>query len=77
MQKEVYKVVQNLMPFLPRLMGWTLWEPRPQDTLDGERTGGALLTLQRDLEIPPFIVCLVLKKASPQHEAVLSKECER
>ena len=36
--------------------------PRCQDRLHGEKTGGAFLALQRDLEIPPFVVCLVLKK---------------
>lgn len=65
MQREVYKVVQNMMPFLPRVLGWELWDARAQDRLHGEKTGGAFLALQRDLEIPPFIVCLVLKKASP------------
>lgn len=65
MQREVYKVVQNMMPFLPRVLGWEVWDARPQDRLHGEKTGGAFLALQRDLEIPPFVVCLVLKKASP------------
>lgn len=38
------------------------WKAHFQDILAGEATGGALLSLQRDLEVPPFIVCLVLKK---------------
>ncbi|CAK9023994.1 Extended synaptotagmin-3, partial [Durusdinium trenchii] len=62
MQQEVYKVLQNMIPFIPRFMGWETWDLRPQDTLNGEETGGAFMTLQRDLEIPPFIVCLVLKR---------------
>lgn len=40
----------------------------PQDTLEGEKTGGAFLALQRDLEIPPFIVGLVLKKIASEKE---------
>ncbi|CAK9021188.1 unnamed protein product [Durusdinium trenchii] len=51
-----------MIPFIPRFMGWETWDLRPQDTLNGEETGGAFMTLQRDLEIPPFIVCLVLKR---------------
>eukprot|EP00438_Fugacium_kawagutii_P009994 Skav225078 [mRNA] locus=scaffold987:203108:204970:- [translate_table: standard] len=62
MQKEVYKVLQNMTPFLPRVLGWKTWDARPQDRLNGQTTGGAFLKLQRDQEIPPFIVCLVLRK---------------
>ncbi|CAJ1400298.1 unnamed protein product [Effrenium voratum] len=62
LQKEVYKAVQNMMPMLPGIMGWATWKHRPEDVLMGEKTGGAHLALQRDLEIPPFIVGIVLKK---------------
>eukprot|EP00434_Breviolum_minutum_P042272 symbB.v1.2.037620.t1/scaffold5604.1/size25404/1 len=68
MQSEVYKVVQNMIPFLPRFLEWEVWDHRPQDTLEGEKTGGAFLALQRDLEIPPFIVGLVLKKIASEKE---------
>eukprot|EP00913_Durusdinium_trenchii_P032919 g30816.t1 len=33
MQQEVYKVLQNMIPFIPRFMGWETWDLRPQDGL--------------------------------------------
>lgn len=38
----------------------------------GEKTGGAHLALQRDLEIPPFIVGIVLKKREANSDSRFS-----
>ena len=67
MQKEVYKATQGLIPMIPGLLGWRYWPRRKRDTVHGEETGGALLSLQRDLEVPPFVICIVLRPRKPQN----------
>ncbi|CAE6929099.1 esyt3 [Symbiodinium sp. CCMP2592] len=67
MQKEVYKTTQDLIPIIPGLLGWRYWPRRKRDTVQGEETGGALLSLQRDLEVPPFVVCIVLRPKKPHY----------
>merc|ERR1711865_212616 len=62
--KEVAITVRELMPFLPRLLGLAEWPARRRDRLHGEETGGALLSLRREVEMPPFIICLVLRQKS-------------
>eukprot|EP00929_Paragymnodinium_shiwhaense_P077223 TRINITY_DN39764_c0_g1_i1.p1 TRINITY_DN39764_c0_g1~~TRINITY_DN39764_c0_g1_i1.p1 ORF type:complete len:735 (-),score=127.03 TRINITY_DN39764_c0_g1_i1:14-2146(-) len=64
MVMHVYKTVCNIMPYLPHHLGWADWEPRRQDNLNGETTGGALISFRREVEVPPFVVCLVLSPRS-------------
>mmetsp|Transcript_55781 Transcript_55781/g.173399 ORF Transcript_55781/g.173399 Transcript_55781/m.173399 type:complete len:112 (-) Transcript_55781:311-646(-) len=58
--EEVRWTLMRLTPFLPHLLGWAHWPSRKQDRLQGEAIGGAFVSLQRNVEVPPFIVCLVL-----------------
>lgn len=68
MVMEVYKTIYGIMPFVPKLTGWTLWEQRKDDVLEGERTGGAIVTVNREVEVPPFVICVVLRRKRPTSE---------
>jgi len=64
---DVYKVIRDISPFIPRSLGWACesWPARPQDNIEGMSTGGAFISLQREVEVPPFVVCLVLRPKVP------------
>mmetsp|Transcript_26974 Transcript_26974/g.52069 ORF Transcript_26974/g.52069 Transcript_26974/m.52069 type:complete len:780 (-) Transcript_26974:52-2391(-) len=59
---DVHRTLGRLVPYLPRMLGWDEWSRRRQDTLQGEETGGAILKMNREVEVPPFIVCFVIKR---------------
>eukprot|EP00927_Polykrikos_kofoidii_P038524 TRINITY_DN32910_c0_g1_i1.p1 TRINITY_DN32910_c0_g1~~TRINITY_DN32910_c0_g1_i1.p1 ORF type:complete len:834 (-),score=127.23 TRINITY_DN32910_c0_g1_i1:7-2508(-) len=58
---DVFKTVRRIMPYLPRMLGWETWPARRQDYLDGVLTGGGFLSLVREVEVPPFVICMVLR----------------
>jgi len=59
--KDVRITLVKIMPFIPRLLGWEQWPARRVDQLEGRVTGGALISLQHEVEVPPFVICVVLR----------------
>lgn len=62
MVKEVYQAVGAIVPFIPPMLGWDNWDKRKSDRIltEGESnvTGGALVSLRREVEVSPFVVCM-------------------
>mmetsp|Transcript_169066 Transcript_169066/g.537181 ORF Transcript_169066/g.537181 Transcript_169066/m.537181 type:complete len:788 (+) Transcript_169066:13-2376(+) len=65
---EVYKSLHAVMPFIPNDCGWALWEPRKDDILHSEPTGGCIVSINREVEVSPFVVCVVLRPKRPSRE---------
>jgi len=59
--REVYYAVRAIFPFIPHDLGWAAWEPRRQDWSEGSPTGGAIMSLRREVSVPPFVVGVVLR----------------
>lgn len=76
MQEEVFKTTRALMPFLPDILGWAEWDEDPNRRfarlhgepggVQGQRTGGALISIQREVEVPPFVLCVLLTHRKQQ-----------
>lgn len=65
---EVYKSLHGVMPFLPSTLGWNVWPSRKLDRLHGEETGGAHISIRREVEMPPFVICIVMRQKRPVSE---------
>ena len=63
--KDVYKTLDRMMPFLPHFLDWADWEPRHRDQIEGMPTGGGIVSLRREVEVSPFVICVVLSKRHP------------
>merc|ERR1719343_158195 len=62
---EVYSALHGIMPFIPQTLGWERWPVRYDESFDGG-IGGAFISIQREVEVPPFVACIVLKPKNPK-----------
>jgi hypothetical protein len=65
---DIHRTLRNLVPFLPRMLGWDEWSARTQDNIEGDKTGGAILKYNREVEVPPFIVCFVIRRRQKKNQ---------
>jgi len=60
--KEVRETLRDMSPFLPHLLGWAEWPLRRIDRIEGFPTGGAFVSLNKEVEVSPFVICMVLRR---------------
>ena len=64
---EVWKSLSQLVPFLPRVLGWVDGAGAPRNhRLHRESTGGPAVYMKRNVEVQPFAIDILLHQSDYQ-----------